>query len=541
MMGRESSDGNTPEGNLPHEDGRTAPTFYVPRLKLEERLKGLLASRRNVAIYGPARQGKTLLVSKCLPPQNNLYIECRRGFKRSHIYRLILSHLGYSIDVSQKKKKSASYKIAFGLFGSKIGADASGDVEGTLQQINVDMRNPSEVAHLISRIRDVPYVVLNGFERLNRRTRENILLDISFFSEVSKIRFALIGDWLGEDHLETMEPAISGKIDYVHVPYWSDAELRQAHSVWREHKIVPEVGEDTLNEMIDLSVGDIALFATLHTISVERKMGAPFRARAETIIVTRSKKWIGERIGELLISGDFSVSFSIVVVSWALRANPKFVAVSGGRYKRTKINSLTGHAYRNVSSMQVDARGNPRQIEYPTARLENGGPASVIPSLLRMIHRAAKAGKTDVGLDQVISNFTRARLSAAVAVSPDVLVEVYQRMNKFQRRAHIEPPLLVVTGDEPCSVRVGDRRLFLVLRSLDEEEFDEWLSELSPQRVPTPRAKNRLSMELSDAEQQALYAKAKDIATSTNLAGGSAVHWIEREQSRDDEGSDDDA
>src|SRR5215469_17634673 len=95
-------------------------SIYYSRPECENALKDGLSKQETIAIYGPARQGKTMLLGKFLPPHKNLYVECRPGFKRSHIYRLILSHLGYSIVLEGKKKRSAKANVKFNIFGAGV-------------------------------------------------------------------------------------------------------------------------------------------------------------------------------------------------------------------------------------------------------------------------------------------------------------------------------------------------------------------------------------------------------------------------------------
>src|SRR5580765_1316705 len=70
---------------------------YVSRLRIEKVIAASLAQNDNLVIYGPPRQGKTTLLTRQLTGGNAVFIECRPGFKRTQIYRVVLSSLGYAV------------------------------------------------------------------------------------------------------------------------------------------------------------------------------------------------------------------------------------------------------------------------------------------------------------------------------------------------------------------------------------------------------------------------------------------------------------
>ena len=192
--------------------------FYVSRPRIEQAVAGALAQGDNLVIYGPSHQGKTLLLSRQFAAADSIYIECRPDFKRTQIYRVALSSLGYAVLVEKTRRGKASTTVKLGLASVGAEASAEGELEQVMQSVTVDLKNPSEVAHLISRIKRLPWLVFNNFQLLDSATKRSLLFDLTFFAERPNIRIIIVGAWSSEDYLEEIEPALAGKLRYVLVP-----------------------------------------------------------------------------------------------------------------------------------------------------------------------------------------------------------------------------------------------------------------------------------------------------------------------------------
>ncbi len=208
-----------------------AASRFVDRRNYNAELRERLERRESIVIFGPPRQGKTTLVARHLNSDNSIYVECQPGFKRTQIYRLILSNLGYAITLESKSRRKGSCNIDIGLFGNKFTGAAEGEMEKNWQQINIDLGNASEVAHLISRIPEVPCIIFNHFDLLDKNTQINLLFDLVFFIERSKLRFVIVGSWTNDDYLDVLESSISGKISRVMVDFWSPDEMREFYAI----------------------------------------------------------------------------------------------------------------------------------------------------------------------------------------------------------------------------------------------------------------------------------------------------------------------
>lgn len=197
------------------------------RTRHVEQLRKALSERANIALFGPPQCGKSTLLLGTLGERDRIYIECSPDFKRPHIYRLILSALGYAISVGKKKKSGFSIKASFAMLGAKVAPAADASVETSFQDITVDLSEASEVAHLVTRVRLPPLVVLNNFQELGAETKKWLLEDILFFSETSDLRFLIVGTWEDEFYLESFWALPQDLFRKIVLTNWDEPEMRE--------------------------------------------------------------------------------------------------------------------------------------------------------------------------------------------------------------------------------------------------------------------------------------------------------------------------
>lgn len=491
---------------------------YFPRAPLEAEVRKRLARHDSLVLYGPARQGKTMLLAACLPIRDCIYIECRPDFKRPHIYRLILASLGYSITTGGKRSRKADYSIKLGVLGTNMEGGVDLAQERTLQEINVDLKNPSEVAHLISRIPRLPYVVLNGFHLLNPNTRENLLFDLAFFSERSQIRFVIIGTWHQADYLEAIEPAIAGKLHYIRVPFWSTEELHEVYRFWCEKTAIRPLPSGILDEMISLAGGDIALFAALMAMPPAATIEESHKHAVE-LVVRRSLRGLAARIEELLNRRELAFSYRAIAVDTRFEPNPDFQPTPGAReadYQRVVINPETGRPFADGREVKLDAAGNLQYREMTDAILTTFT-ARIGDFLIYEFYDAAQANRDTLVLTDLVAKLKRVWLRNAVGIDDAGLRAVFLRIDEAQRRAPVSPALVETTEDGQA-LRIADRRFYLTLRSMGPDEFDEWFEKHRPAGTPRPRRRANVSADVPQWELDRLTEQARQAALAA--AGG---------------------
>src|SRR5690348_9940974 len=90
---------------------------YVDRLGLDERFSYLLGTDRHIVIYGPSKQGKTILRKKILAEDKCVVVPCRPDWTVEHIYQEILRQLGLMLTVTERRATA---------IGGSVGAEATG-------------------------------------------------------------------------------------------------------------------------------------------------------------------------------------------------------------------------------------------------------------------------------------------------------------------------------------------------------------------------------------------------------------------------------
>ncbi|NMC18666.1 MAG: hypothetical protein GYA38_09775, partial [Chloroflexi bacterium] len=88
---------------------------YVDRAGLDERIRYYLNSGRHLVIFGPSKQGKTVLRQRAIEDKDCAVIQCRSSNAKTAIYREVLGRL----EVYQET-------------GKEVGSGREGSVEANL-------------------------------------------------------------------------------------------------------------------------------------------------------------------------------------------------------------------------------------------------------------------------------------------------------------------------------------------------------------------------------------------------------------------------
>lgn len=489
-------------------------SFYVSRPRIEQAIADALVQGDNLVVYGPSHQGKTMLLTRQLDA-DSIYIECRPGFKRTQIYRVVLSSLGYAVLVEKKRRGKASTTVKFGLASTGVEASAEGEMEQVLQSVTVDLKNPSEVAHLISRIKQVPRLVLNNFQLLDRKTKRSLLFDLAFFAERSSIHTFIVGTWSNEDYLEEIEPAVAGKFRYALVPTWSDAELHEAAIQWSARS--KAFGEMTphLNEFLALVGGDISLFRALLENSIDNSRSSPSGTvsiptvpEIQSMVLGRFRRGLSTKLKAIFAQRETYVTYYFLETTSIFPNNPKFQLIPDAvesDYLRTTINPQTNQPYPGGREVLLDRSGNPQIIEQTTGEVDEMQ-TDIASFLLRKFHSAVEQGSSKIELASLVNEFEEQLLPKPIALDKSRLKTVFVRFGEVQRQALIIPHMLAVDGTGEV-MEIVDRRLFLFLQSVGPEDLEELLDESQPRNFPSARRRSHLSSEMTTAERAAYVAQ----------------------------------
>jgi hypothetical protein len=206
---------------------RHIPHVYVERGLLDAALRTALAIDRHILLYGPAGQGKTTLLLRHIDLHDCCVIDCRSDLKRRDIYRILLVSAGYSVVTERRRKGKLGTSAHIKLFGASLGGEAGGELETHATELTADITNGTEVAGLLSKTNPKKFLLLNNFDLLSEGTKESLLQEIGIFDEWSSLRFILSGRWSDPYYAEKLFADISGKMEKIHVPLWSNVDLRQ--------------------------------------------------------------------------------------------------------------------------------------------------------------------------------------------------------------------------------------------------------------------------------------------------------------------------
>ena len=502
----------------------TTDPFYVSRPRIETAISDALAQGANLVIYGPPHIGKTMLLTRQLAAADSIYIECRPGFKRTQIYRVTLSGLGYALLVEKKKRGKASTTVKFGLASTGVEAGAEGEMEQVMQSVTVDLKNPSEVAHLISRIKRLPWLVLDNFQLLDSRTKKNLLFDLAFLAERPSLRVVIVGAWSQEEYLEEIEPAVAGKFRYVLVPMWSDAELREAAAQWSAHSRTVGAITPHLEEFLALAEGDISLFRALLEASADKGGPVPSPSASSSaalsvqkMVIGRFRRGLSTKLKSIFAEREIYVTYLSLRTSSRFVINPKFRPIRNAAesdYARTTINPATNQPYPDDREVLLDRSGNPQYIEKITGEVVDQK-TNIVRFLLRRFHSAVQQGHNKIELTSLAHEFAK-QLEQPIALDESRLMEVLRGFDEVQRQALVVPNMLAVHGTN--AMEIVDRRLFLFLQSVSLEDLEDLLDNVQPRVAPSARRRNRLSPQMTEDEKAAYVTR---LTSHSNEATGS--------------------
>jgi hypothetical protein len=522
-----------------HKQSFHADPTRIERGSYLKELTDRLEKHRSVVLYGPPGQGKTLLVNRILEQADTIYIECRPKFRRTQIYRLILSSIGYGITIEKKKKTKKTYKLSLGISKNSLSGDLDAELETRAEPVSVDLKNASEVAYLVSRLPGLPVVVFNGFHRLNRPTQEHLLYDIAFFIERTNLSFVIVGSWPNADYLEVIQPAIMDKFDYIFVPYWTEHELRSAYQMWHERGLARPVPPEQLDQILQSAGGDISLFYAIAT-----KMPVPsnsdFSSSVDNFVVTRSKSLLETNIAQLRKRREFVFTYDRILVRYRRVPNKAFRPIPGFHnddYHKIILSEPpdddTRRGHDNL--VNIDAEGNPQFILQAEASIERVR-AEFDPLVLALLYKAAQANDKYVELSELAKELAE-QIDQPTNIDQDKVESLLLDMDEAQRRASISPALISFDYTNN-TLSIADRRFFLTLRSLNPDDFVDMIERTTP-AVRVPRRKAHVSPDLSQDEIDSLKAEAVrksggEITTRTAGAEGTVGYGTED----DDENAD---
>lgn len=477
---------------------------YIDRTRISTKVQTAIEQGRSFVLYGPQRQGKTEMLRRNLTSVRSIYINCRPDLGRSSIYRLVLLSLGYFVSVSKKGNRKANARVKFNVLGSEFEGAIERDAGIDYQAISIDLKNGSEIAYLTTRVNAQVYVVLNNFHLLKEGVQSNLFHDIAFFSERSKVCFAIAGNWQNEEDILELAPDIDGKCELINLPYWSADELNSLYRSKINYDNYATLSEAQYGEILSMSGGDVSLFSSLLQLQAAKLTSLK---NASTGLlgfgVSTFRRGVKAHLKALLNQRD---SYSYYEFGSTEIVSVQYLSGKGGvasvnslglpLIERSMQEGKLSVDRASVSNVSKDQQNNLRRVGRLDVEV-----ICLVDVLFELFHSMAKASAVSVST----TDFTRlvvGRLDRRhCELSEDYLASLPRQLLEAQRKALVNPSLYSLSSDGQ-RIEVSDRRFFLYLREAHLEDIEELLEKCRPNKDVGPRKRNRLTVRLSSTERE---------------------------------------
>ena len=247
---------------------------YVERDEVDARFKDALQSDKQIVVYGSSKQGKTALVSKYLPYDQNLLVSLTPKTSVLDIYHTILSRSDIRITTETTEKRSSEASTGFnarvramipifggGEAGASAGVKAGSSNEQKFEEVPINMELPQQVADLLRKIRSKKWVILENFHYLNDEIQKQFAFDLRAFQELG-VRFVVLGVWREKNRMAQFNGDLLDRVVEVPVEPWTPVDFRRV-AVKGADALAISFSDDLLRATIDASFSSIGVFQEL--------------------------------------------------------------------------------------------------------------------------------------------------------------------------------------------------------------------------------------------------------------------------------------
>jgi hypothetical protein len=383
--------------------------------------------------------------------------------------------------------------------------DRSEEQELSSREITVDLKNASEVAHLITKANRNSYIVFNNFNLLNDGTKKNLLSDLLFLMERASVKIIIVGSWLNEDYLDIINPKLRSYLDYIKVPYWEKEEMLEAFLKWnRIQNTDKSIG--LVNAFNSISQGDIAFFryinrtivtnSLLETNDVDNAVSSLIPS-----LITQLKSILRKQIEAFISCRGLYYTYYTVEKVMRIFPNTNFDEDDEeGPIITTSINPITHRPYKDGRSIKLDSKNNPNFIEMEVEDVVSKT-SEIGSSLLRSFHESVNSlNKVSVSIDNLIE---QSKISDFNILDFDTkkLEAIYKRIEFYQLRNNISP-ILFNYNDSENEIFITNQKFILFLSNTSAIELDEIIEDSMLENTPLPRKQNHISKMLGSKRKK---------------------------------------
>lgn len=247
---------------------------YIERDEVDSKFQDAVATDKQIVVYGSSKQGKTALVSKHLPYDDNIVISLTPRTNLIDIYQGILSKSGIRIVSGATEQKSTESNISFGakvkamvpLFGGgeasfKGGTKAGSGTDISYEEIPINLELPQSVADLLAKIDAHRWIILENFHYLNDEVQKQFAFDLRAFQEL-EVRFVILGVWREKNRMSQFNGDLLDRVVEVPVEPWTENDFRKVSEKGLQLLNV-SISPDIINKSIEASFSSIGVYQEL--------------------------------------------------------------------------------------------------------------------------------------------------------------------------------------------------------------------------------------------------------------------------------------
>lgn len=222
---------------------------YVVRAHVDDKFKDALRTDKQIIVYGASKQGKTALVKKYIPYEDNILISLSPRTTLKDIYQSVLRKSGVVLKTSYtegtgdltkvKSKASIQGAIAMVLKGKvEVGIEnnRAAKCDDQYDEIEFNLELPDDVADLIHRVGHKKVIILENFHYLPEDLQRTFAYDLRSFQDL-KVRFIILGVWKEANRLAQYNGELQDRVFEIPVEPWLDDDFRE----------IAKKGEELLN------------------------------------------------------------------------------------------------------------------------------------------------------------------------------------------------------------------------------------------------------------------------------------------------------
>lgn len=247
---------------------------YVERENIDEKFSHSLSTGNHIVVYGASKQGKTALVSRHLPYDENIVVRLTPNTNISDIYASILRQVDVEIEISTQSEESSTSSATVGikakakiLFFGEGEASASGKLSAgdktskSYQTIPFNLAVAQDVSELLHKIAFNKKIILENFHYLDEEKQRELAFDLRTFQETGII-FVVLGVWRKKDRLRTFCSDLTDRVDDIPVEPWSESDFRKVIAKGSQELNI-SISESVTSKFISNSFGSIGVLQEL--------------------------------------------------------------------------------------------------------------------------------------------------------------------------------------------------------------------------------------------------------------------------------------